>query len=489
MAEKTKQVSFRSPGACLISAKTSFIRKQIILKLVPIINSPIKQQTQKKSYTGDLLKQSHFIDTDKTPQSTLRNKNISLTPIKSLNRELTVHNHNNNPNPAIDLSEANMTVDFNNSILKLLNTKNYECTESSDSNQKPQPINNRRRSFINNKPKTLCPDSATEYKLEIDYKRRKSTFINSATIPDFGLLTLDNRLIIKKTIAALRTQPGIEDLRPKVNQDACLFKLTGLDTEGFNFFGVMDGHGSHGHFISQSIKVLISEFLLDPTNYCPSLSLDSIYSKFTENEYSYLKQCYMYCETSLAKSKYEVSFSGTSAVIVVQIGDSLICANAGDSRAILCKANNKIIKLSNDHKPNLPIEKERILASGGRVERIKDRGNYIGSYRVWLKSEQYPGLAMSRSLGDFIAKSVGCISEPEIIEAKLTEDSRFLIVGSDGVWEFLSDKDVYKFIEPFYNLKDPVAACNSLIEESTIMWKLREKDRDDITCVVAFFYS
>ena len=36
----------------------------------------------------------------------------------------------------------------------------------------------------------------------------------------------------------------------------------------------------------------------------------------------------------------------------------------------------------------------------------------LGPYRLWLKNENYPGLAMSRSIGDFCAHSVGGISEP-----------------------------------------------------------------------------
>ena len=43
---------------------------------------------------------------------------------------------------------------------------------------------------------------------------------------------------------------------------------------------------------------------------------------------------------------------------------------------------------------------------------IKDNGMKSGPYRVWLKNENFPGLAMSRSIGDFVAGSVGCICEP-----------------------------------------------------------------------------
>ena len=43
--------------------------------------------------------------------------------------------------------------------------------------------------------------------------------------------------------------------------------------------------------------------------------------------------------------------------MVFQVGERLICANVGDSRAILVKGNN-IIPLSIDQKPDDPEEKE-----------------------------------------------------------------------------------------------------------------------------------
>ena len=36
----------------------------------------------------------------------------------------------------------------------------------------------------------------------------------------------------------------------------------------------------------------------------------------------------------------------------------------------------------------------------------------LGPSRVWLKNEDIPGLAMSRSLGDNIAHRVGVICDP-----------------------------------------------------------------------------
>lgn len=72
-------------------------------------------------------------------------------------------------------------------------------------------------------------------------------------------------------------------------------------------------------------------------------------------------------------------------------------------------------------------------------------------YRLALSVLGYPikvyfclvdvqGLAMSRSMGDNISKSIGVISEPEIIKVKLDKRDKFILLASDGVWEFISNQ-------------------------------------------------
>jgi len=92
----------------------------------------------------------------------------------------------------------------------------------------------------------------------------------------------------------------------------------------------------------------------------------------------------------------------------------------------------------------------RIKSKNGRVEPYQgilinypdETGTYIGPYRVWLKDQNIPGLAMSRSFGDQIGASVGIISEPEIIEHTITQEDMFLVVASDGLWEFIENEEV-----------------------------------------------
>ena len=99
--------------------------------------------------------------------------------------------------------------------------------------------------------------------------------------------------------------------------------------------------------------------------------------------------------------------------------------------------------LSRDHKPDLKDESQRIKKRGGRIEPYRDENDeFMGPARVWLRDEEIPGLAMSRSFGDEIAASVGIIAQPEITEWKLTPEDKFVILASDGVWEFIESEEV-----------------------------------------------
>lgn len=130
------------------------------------------------------------------------------------------------------------------------------------------------------------------------------------------------------------------------------------------------------------------------------------------------------------------------------VGNKIFCANVGDSRAVLARkpqGGKKWIAegLSNDHKPDLPKEKARIEKAGGRVEPLLDEyDNAFGPPRVWLKDEDIPGLAMSRSIGDQVAARVGVTAEPEIIETTFGPDDKYILLASDGIWEFISNEEV-----------------------------------------------
>ena len=57
---------------------------------------------------------------------------------------------------------------------------------------------------------------------------------------------------------------------------------------------------------------------------------------------------------------------------------------------------------------------------------------------------------MSRSFGDKVAHSVGVSAEAEIREFLMGVTDKFVVIASDGVWEFLSNEDVAHIVWPYY---------------------------------------
>lgn len=110
------------------------------------------------------------------------------------------------------------------------------------------------------------------------------------------------------------------------------------------------------------------------------------------------------------------------------LGRKLYMANVGDSRGIVITQKQggnpndpasqcSTQPLTRDHKPDDEDEAKRIVANNGRIDSYRDNhGNPLGPLRVWLKTEDVPGLAMTRSFGDAVAHSVGCNAEPEMNE-------------------------------------------------------------------------
>jgi len=84
---------------------------------------------------------------------------------------------------------------------------------------------------------------------------------------------------------------------------------------------------------------------------------------------------------------------------------------------------------------------------------VDEVGNKVGPYRVWRADENRPGLAMSRSIGDRVGKSLGVIATPVVTEYKLRRFKDFHIVAaSDGVWDVMDNEEVTDFVEKHRHL-------------------------------------
>ena len=169
---------------------------------------------------------------------------------------------------------------------------------------------------------------------------------------------------------------------------------------------------------------------------------------------------------------------GTTSTVCYMHGPDIWTACSGDSRAVKGMNRNGTVvaaDLSNDHKPELPEEKARILAAGGTVTPSGPDGRPSRMY-----ADGHVGLAMSRSLGDGLCKDYGCIPDPEVQQFTLRlppksgpqgeEVDSFLIVASDGVWEFITSQEACELVSKFESATDAVTqlVCGQVLRSASV---------------------
>jgi serine/threonine protein phosphatase PrpC len=287
-----------------------------------------------------------------------------------------------------------------------------------------------------------------------------------------------------------KTLTGTINGKPKANNQDEFFIISNFaQNKSQTLIGVMDGHGIYGHevsaFVKRQLPLLIENNLpyeVTSSEVCSDETLNKLKKAFVQG--------FMNTHKALINKRIiDINYSGTTAVTVLIRDKFCICSNVGDSRAIIGRFNEMWfpIELSHDHKPNDKLEKVRILEAGGRVEPFQETGGqFIGPDRVWLQHEQLPGLAMSRSIGDLVAAHVGVISEPEVIFHELTSFDKFIVVASDGIWEFISSHHCVRIVSEYYQDNNIEKACDALMVEAVNHWNKEDNVVDDITFVVVF---
>ena len=259
-----------------------------------------------------------------------------------------------------------------------------------------------------------------------------------------------------------------------------------MGNKDYIYMSVCDGHGVEGHFVSDFIKETL------PHDMSENLRNTNILTE-TQKAHSIITQTFLIANEKLVDNEEINSlFSGSTCVSVIYTPQRLIVPNIGDSRAVLGRLNKetgtiKAIELSRDHKPTEKDEAQRIIENDGRIQPFIEDGEFVGPERVWIKEEEVPGLAMTRSFGDRVAATVGVMSEPEIKEFDFCEEDKYMIIASDGIWEFISSQECIDIIKDFYEKNDLKGCCEYLYQESSKRWLKEEEVIDDTTLILVFF--
>ena len=491
-----KLISMNYPFASNDKAKKYFSKnKNRILKNDNILvqnNIKIKSSSPKENY---IQKNSSKSEYDLC--SSVSEKNIYGT-IQNFNKRSTPKNIFNN------ISKVNIAFkDNNNNLIQVSSLRNSETiyknyfSNKANYNQMGKISNQTHGSFFSrssekykkiNRRITLKDNKSNESSSSKNIKKENnlinsSEFIKKIPLGDnYQKKTIDvensHDLNINNSPSNIYfvTNYGYYTLggtnafgQTKTNQDSYLAKEEALINNIEYTFGVFDGHGLQGHLVSEEIRNFL--MTIPSEHYSSKQKIISMFDSLSKN-----------IENS---NVLDVYCSGSTAVVIHITKEKIICANCGDSRAILISdKNNGIIKMSRDHKPELSDEKKRIIASGGRVDKIYG----VGPYRVWCKDGDYPGLAMSRSIGDTLAHKVGVSSVPEIREFSLNKSNPFaIVVASDGVWEFMSNEQVKNILIKYKYNKDGFKCSKEIVEKARQIWASTSFAIDDITCVTVFF--
>lgn len=133
--------------------------------------------------------------------------------------------------------------------------------------------------------------------------------------------------------------------------------------------------------------------------------------------------------------------AGCTAVVAFynRVRRYLSVANCGDARCVLSRKRTAI-KMSIDHRPSVPSERQRIENAG-----------------VTVYDNRVDGvLAVSRAMGDHSFKrdhaknkskaKMPVTALPDFKSVDITDDDEFLILACDGLWDVMTDQEAVDYV-------------------------------------------
>lgn len=166
---------------------------------------------------------------------------------------------------------------------------------------------------------------------------------------------------------------------------------------------------------------------------------------------------------AISERKHGSDRSGSTAVGIMISPSHFYFINCGDSRALLSRGG-RVHFFTQDHKPNNPLEKERIQNAGGAVMIQRVNGS----------------LAVSRALGDFDYKCVHgkgpteqlVSPEPEVYEIERSDaEDEFVVLACDGIWDVMSNEELCDYVRSRLEVTDDLeTVCNEIVD--TCLYKV-----------------
>jgi len=225
---------------------------------------------------------------------------------------------------------------------------------------------------------------------------------------------------------------------------------------GVQFCSILDGHGG-----SRSVDFIAAQL---PRHLASDEALSAGASPAALR--SVFRRAFLACDAAFLDSiRAERRSDGATALCALLCGTTLALANVGDTRGVLGRRpaasqprargasmrarELEAVRISVDHKPNLPKESARVRASGGTVRNLRGvwRVCSAGAYSRTCKTT----LAISRAFGNLELKELAgaqplVTAEPYVALLELSRRDRFVILASDGLWDVVEDAEAVRMV-------------------------------------------
>ncbi|MED6172830.1 Serine/threonine-protein phosphatase PP2A catalytic subunit [Stylosanthes scabra] len=282
---------------------------------------------------------------------------------------------------------------------------------------------------------------------------------------------------------------ALQGIREEMEDDI-IVRPNGLD--GFSFAAVFDGHGGFS-----SVEFLRDELYKECLEALQGglLLVEKDFKAIKEA----LEEAFAKADAKLLKwleMKGEEDESGATATAVFIGDDTLLISHIGDSSVVLSRAG-KAEMLTSPHRPYGSNK-----ASLQEIKRIREAGGWIVNGRIC------GDIAVSRAFGDvryktkkneMLQKGVQegrwsqkfisrvrlnndlVVAFPDIYQVNLDSDAEFIVLASDGLWDYMSSSDAVSFVrEQLQKHGNIQLACEALAQAA-----MDRRTQDNVSIIIA----
>ncbi|XAR52192.1 Phosphoprotein phosphatase [Bertholletia excelsa] len=322
---------------------------------------------------------------------------------------------------------------------------------------------------------------------------RKSILVKGRGSRCCSAIAIDSPASLSAGVTGIRWgSTQLQGPREEMEDDAVIIQSD--DLEGFTFAAVFDGHAGFSsvkflrdELYKECVKALQGGLLLNGKDFNSiRIALEGAFGEVDAKLLNWLNE---------SGGEDE---SGSTATVMFIGNERLFIAHVGDSCVVLSRSGKPEVLTY----PHRPYGSNKVSLQ--EIRRIREAGGWIVNGRIC------GDISVSRAFGDMrfktkknemLEKGVGegrwsekfvsrvqfsgdlVTATPDIFQVPLDLDAEFILLASDGLWDYMDSSEVVNFIrDQLRQHGDVQLACEALGQAA-----LGRRSQDNVSIVIADF--